>query len=72
MKFTIIEGGNKNSILKKLNQFAEYHRVKTVAFAMWGKPLLYVGYEDQEELYNHQEELAEELPNEEEEDAEKM
>lgn len=46
MQFTLIEGGDKDRILDKLNKFAKEYDVKTVAFAMWGKPLLYIGYEE--------------------------
>lgn len=65
MKFKLIEGGDKTSVLNKLNAFAKDNDVKTVAFAMWGKPLLYVGYEEMIEV-EERESFFEEPPEEEE------
>lgn len=66
MKFKLIEGGDKTSVLNKLNAFAKDNDVKTVAFAMWGKPLLYVGYEEMIEEYVEEGESFFEEPSEEE------
>jgi hypothetical protein len=66
MKFELLEAKDRKDIISKLNSFAKSHAVKTVAFAMWGRPVLIVGYEDFIETSNTTT-YVEELENEEDE-----